>query len=90
MRAVSAILDSASSSTSQLVLSLTDICQEEMLSMMMRDAIVVGSLEIPWHTGTIHRYVRHDDEGCYNSRKLRDTMAYSDYLHWYVHLNSPV
>ena len=30
-----------------------------MLSMMMRDAIVVGSLEILWHKGTIHRYVKH-------------------------------
>ena len=39
--------------------------------MMMRDAIVAGSLEIPWHTGTIHRYVNHDDEGCYTSRKAK-------------------
>ena len=81
MRAVSAILDSASSSTSQLVLSLTDICQEEMLSMMMRDAIVVGSLEIPWHTGTIHRYVKQDEEGCYSSGELGDTMAYRNFTH---------
>ena len=49
--------------------------------MMMRDAIVVGSLEIPWHTGTIHRYVKQDEEEFYSSGELWDTMAHRNFTH---------